>query len=155
MKLIYKLLWITALTAAIALTSCSKNPDDIQPQGSINLTVGFKVLGQWVTLSIGNGGGYYYNQSAYAGYNYYNNNSVTTIGYIRALPLDETRIPIFDQRGLILGNANLPSGTGSETNVAITQIRNWFRNGNGPLPVLVDWHQRWTSAPWDGTIIAY
>lgn len=143
-----------AIVAVFLFSSCTKEQLEQTLENS-NISVGFRVGGVWVTLSIGNGGGYYYDQSAYYGFDYGYNNAVTTIGYIRALPLDETRIPIFDRSGLILGNANLPSGTGSQMNLAITQIRNWFRNGGGPLPVLVSWNQKWTNAPWDGTIVSY
>lgn len=149
-----KKLFIFAIATVLFSSSCTKEQLEETLQNS-NITVGFRVGGAWVTLSIGNGGGYYYDQSAYYGYDYNVTNSVTTVGYIRALPLDETRIPIFDRNGQILGNANLPSGTGSQMNVAITQIRNWFVNGGGPLPVLVSWNQKFTNAPWDGTIVSY
>ena len=147
-------LLLPLIVILLSFTSCTKD-QVAQTLENSSVSVVFKVAGVWIDLSIGNGGGYYYDQSAYANYYDPNNNVTTTIGYITSYPLDETRIVIHDQNGAILGTANLPSGTGSQMNVAITNIRNWFSNGGGRLPVLVTWNQKFTNAPWDGTIIGY
>ncbi len=138
-----KLLSAIIMVASIFLpfTSCTKT--------GVGATIGVGLGPIWVQFNIGNGGGNYYPYGNIPG------NVSSSIAYINAYPLDETRIPVFDQSGQMLGFVNCPSGTGSQTNMAITAIRNWFASGHITLPVLVNWNQRWTNAPWDGSIIGF
>lgn len=94
-------------------------------------------------------------QYPYYNFGYIPSRVSVTVGYVNLSPLDETKIPIWDKNGNLLGMANLPSGAGSQMNVAINNIRYYFNNGGTSLPVVVDWYQKWTSAPWEGRIVAY
>lgn len=103
----------------------------------------------YVSFLIGSGGGQCYDSGNIP------SNVSSSIAYITGYPTDETKIPVVDQHGHLLGNVICPPGTGSQIGVNIARIRNWFNNGGGKLPVRVDWYNRWTNKPWEGTITAY
>lgn len=139
-----------AIVALLFFTSCSTEEG---ASVDANITFGFQIDGVYVSLSYGNGGGYYYPQSAYDNYVPTNNGDVnTTVCYILSAPLNPTAIAVFDYEGNCLGTVSLAYGNWQQENNFFQFLQNWNYN-NQPCAVLVQWDPKFTNGPWSGHII--
>ncbi|MEK7106065.1 MAG: hypothetical protein AAB895_01750, partial [Patescibacteria group bacterium] len=131
--------WIIIIliaTCIFSMSSCEK----------VGVTVGGQIGPVYVQLSFGGGTGAYY------GYGNVPNNVNTSVVYIVSKPLDQTAIAVFDQNGRQMGTVTCTSGAWQQANQMFQFLQNWNYNVR-PCAVLVEWDQKWTSAPWTGKII--
>jgi hypothetical protein len=150
MKSIKLLLPIFA-TILLSATSCKKNIGEILSSTSI----GFNQDGLWITVNIGNGGGYYYDYSAYQNYGYGPSaQSFTAVVYVISSPTNSTSIPVYvkDRYGnfSFLGTADCVNGVSWQVaNYQLQLLQNWFIQHPGvPCAIVGEFDPRYTNAPW-------
>jgi len=152
--IVMKKLFISAITATLFFTSCTKEQLEETLQNS-SVSVGFRVGSSWVTLSIGNGQGSYYNAEAYGDYGYGPSaTGFTNVVYVLNPPTNSTSIPVYvrDRFGnfVQLGFADCVNGvTWQVANYQLALLQNWFVQHPGvPCAMAADFDPRYTNGPW-------
>lgn len=140
-----------AIIIMVSLTSCKKSLTG--PNGQpINAGIAVGVnsnggISLQLSFSIGSTPVY----GNYWGYGNVPSNVNTSVALIVSKPLNQTSIAVFDRAGNPMGTVDCSTGDWRQCNAYFQYIQSW--NYANPYVVLIQWDQKFTSAPWSGHIV--